>query len=185
MSKQFRMLFIMSHLAACKIWEFLEHVTHPFLISKFELVWIIREKYQNRWAHPSASRSEPWTDRVGTAETTPGCGRVPHPWLPTVVSLPRFCRRAALRPSPLPTIKGARPREGPFLLPPPSTPHCAAVMPLWNHRAAPPRRLRIPSRPVPKLRCSARSSPTQSPASSLNRISLYHIYFMPQLCTYI
>jgi hypothetical protein len=112
----------MSHLAACKIWEFLEHVTHPFLISKFELVWIIREKYQNRWAHPSASRSEPWTDRVGTAETTPGCGQVPRPRLPTAVSVPRFCRRAALRPPPLPTIKGARPREGPFLLPPPSTP---------------------------------------------------------------
>jgi hypothetical protein len=128
---------------------------------------IIREKYQNRWAHPSAARSEPRTDCVRTAPTTSGHNRhrLPCSRLPVAVSPPRFHRRAALRPSPLSAIKGAQPRKGPFLLPPPSASHCVVMPPLWNHRAAPPRPLRTPSRPVPELRCSAAQLP--DPVASL------------------
>jgi hypothetical protein len=55
-----------------------------------------------------------------------------------------------------PLQREPNPHEGPFLLPSPSAP---TVLPLWNHRVAPSRPLRTPSRPILELRCSVTQLP--------------------------
>jgi hypothetical protein len=101
------------------------------------------------------------------------------------VSVPRFHRRATLRPPHLLAIKGARPREGPFLLPRPSPspplchravvvqPPCSATLtPLipqltryraWVQRRAAPRPSRLP--PRPPVRASVTISPSATSAT--------------------